>query len=533
MQNNPFGNRYGGPLHDRSQPSDRNFANDHRAAPDLGRVTNVPSVFPGLGGMPPPPLRSRISDGTTSSSSHNTALGGLGDYSTARNGGSTFPHPNNSIANNELHRSYQASQHREAGAILRPESAASNRSFATQMPNAFTNGGYKSYNGGQNLPLEYSNGGSKPYTGSQAVMRTNADSFGVQPAQYRMPYSAQNSGALQPYQRDEKANDDSLSTSFGGIRLSDNYIQDNRYSNGNNDSWSDRSRQDSLVSTRSPSAHMIAESIKSGQAEDPFDRSMRRYDTPIRLPYPTIGLARFTNTKMFSIADSMEDGAATTTTSFDIPRKASISSRPVQVPDWLGPALQGHMIPTLEEAFDAIPLTELPRRVYPSACGVIRISGVPYGTTRQEMIAFIGRNAQIARQPEGSPYHAVHILMERESGKTLDCFIEVATSKEAAWVARQFARRTEAHRQPKVGDRAVEVIYSSQDELMAELFPRAKHVRWTNGQLLVDTAPRQYYEDSKAAGFQGFLHPEELVAMAKHANLFERVSSCFRPPPFI
>lgn len=59
---------------------------------------------------------------------------------------------------------------------------------------------------------------------------------------------------------------------------------------------------------------------------------------------------------------------------------------------------------------------------------------------------------------------------------------------------------------------------------MVELFPRAKHVRWSNGEPVVDRSERKYYEDRPAAGFQGFLHPEELVAMAKHANLSERVS---------
>lgn len=59
---------------------------------------------------------------------------------------------------------------------------------------------------------------------------------------------------------------------------------------------------------------------------------------------------------------------------------------------------------------------------------------------------------------------------------------------------------------------------------MVQLFPRAKHVRWSNGEPVVDKSERKYYADKPAAGFQGFLHPEELVAMAKHANLSERVS---------
>ncbi|KAI5371205.1 putative nucleotide-binding alpha-beta plait domain superfamily [Septoria linicola] len=277
-----------------------------------------------------------------------------------------------------------------------------------------------------------------------------------------------------------------------------------------------------MGSHREGRSKFFADMVTRGETEDPYDRTMSRYDTPARLPNPTLGPARFKDSKVFA---TIGDAAANNGGS---PSEMQMSSRAIVPmgkkprPDWLGLAVQGLMVPSLEEAFDALPLTELCRATSNNLAGVIRIKDIPYGTTRQEMIAFVGRNAQVLRQPAGSPYHAVHILMERESGKTMDCFIEVTSPTEAAWVARQFARRVEQKRTPKVGDRSVEVLYSSQDDLMVELFPRAKHVRWSNGQPVVDRSERKYYPDKPAAGFQGFLHPEELVAMGKHASLSER-----------
>jgi hypothetical protein len=139
------------------------------------------------------------------------------------------------------------------------------------------------------------------------------------------------------------------------------------------------------------------------------------------------------------------------------------------------------------------------------------------------MIAFVGRNAKILCLPAGSPYYAVHILMERESGKTLDCFIEVASVGEAIWVARQATQRSKKERPCKLSGREIKVTVSSHDELMAELFPRAKHVRWIDGKPVVDRSQRSYYAGQAASGFQGFLHTEELVALKKHALLAERV----------
>lgn len=288
------------------------------------------------------------------------------------------------------------------------------------------------------------------------------------------------------------------------------------------DGGSNGSRVDSV---RTPSSRYLAEEIMDGKTEDPYDRKMKRYDLQPKQAPPVMGPARFKDTKMFSVADGTSNGDVQT---FKLHVRQELP--PAPKPDWLDLAMRGMMKPNLEEAFDALPFAELPRTINPPTAGVIKIADIPYTSSKQELTAFVGRQAQINRMPEGSPYHAVHIIMERESGKTQDCFIELATPNEAAWVVRQINKRLDQGRPPKVGDRIVKVTNSSQDELMTELFPRAKHVRWHQGQPIVDQSKRTYYEKVAADGFSGFLHDEEFHAMQKHANLDERAPFSSKSP---
>lgn len=222
---------------------------------------------------------------------------------------------------------------------------------------------------------------------------------------------------------------------------------------------SGRSRNDSHRGAREGQSREYAQLIKDGKCENPYDASMKRLTEPPKQSNPTLGPARFKDSKIFATVGGNDED----------PNSAPVISLPTQMslvpaakktrPDWIDLALQGLMVPSLEEAFDALPLGELCRTKKGNMAGVVQIKDIPYGTTRQEMTAFIGRNAQILRQPEGSPYHAVHILMERESGKTMDCFIEVTNPTEAAWVARQFARRVEQKRPPKGQCYLCQILY--------------------------------------------------------------------------
>ena len=65
----------------------------------------------------------------------------------------------------------------------------------------------------------------------------------------------------------------------------------------------------------------------------------------------------------------------------------------------------------------------------------------------------------------------------------------------------------------------VEVSMSSQDELLAVLFPKAKNVKWEKGWPIVGEK-----EEEWSSGFKNFVSAEELGLMVRHAEQPHRVS---------
>ena len=147
------------------------------------------------------------------------------------------------------------------------------------------------------------------------------------------------------------------------------------------------------------------------------------------------------------------------------------------------------------------------------------ISQIPYTVTKNEIIAAVGRTARLVSQPPGSPFYAIHIIMERSSGKTNDCFVEVESPDEVRLVISNFERRCMSNRAPRIGDRPVYVEKSSHEELMRELFLRARCVHW-EGQI-----PHVYEtEEMYNSGFNGFVTEEEMFCTRRHAKAPNRVS---------
>ncbi|KAI7486909.1 hypothetical protein KC351_g3009 [Hortaea werneckii] len=189
----------------------------------------------------------------------------------------------------------------------------------------------------------------------------------------------------------------------------------------------------------------------------------------------------------------------------------------VRRPAWLD-ELRNAFKPTIETLVEAMPFMEACRYASPSTAAVVHLTNIPYGTPRSEILAFVGRNAAVCAQPAGSPYYAVHIIMERFTAKTMDAFVELENDAEARCVINHFKRRIEQGRQPRLGDRAVTVELSSQEELMSELFPRAKNVLWDGASPVVSDHKDFYYPSVASNCFAGFLQPEEVVMVAKHVE---------------
>lgn len=134
-------------------------------------------------------------------------------------------------------------------------------------------------------------------------------------------------------------------------------------------------------------------------------------------------------------------------------------------------------------------------------------------------MAFLGRNAKIVNETEHEP---VHIIMERVTSKTLDCYVEFINFNEAVGAVNRFEINRSGGRGGRLGQRHVEVELSSQDQLMKDMFPKAKNVNWVGGRPeVVPRDPNDIYN----SGFQGFVSKEELVMLVKHVEAPQRVSS--------
>ena len=139
--------------------------------------------------------------------------------------------------------------------------------------------------------------------------------------------------------------------------------------------------------------------------------------------------------------------------------------------------------------------------------------------TKHEIQQLLGRHAGILGIELGG---GIHIIMERSTAKTMDAYVEFDTQKDAEAAARRLSF-TECGRYPRLGTRHVDISVSSQDELLHDLFPRAKCIEWRDGvpYLLPNTDPY-------SAGFQGFLTSEEIYGLVSHALSPARVCISFQ-----
>lgn len=141
----------------------------------------------------------------------------------------------------------------------------------------------------------------------------------------------------------------------------------------------------------------------------------------------------------------------------------------------------------------------------------------PYSVTRQEIVQFVGRDARIISTAQGYP---VHIIMERSTAKTMDCYVEFQTISDAERCVKKLNNVLETGRPARLGNRHVDVSLSSEDSLLRDLFSRAKCVVWKKGFPHL-TANNDPY----STGFKGFLTREEILGVIRHAEQPHRVCS--------
>ncbi|CAG7943006.1 unnamed protein product [Penicillium salamii] len=154
--------------------------------------------------------------------------------------------------------------------------------------------------------------------------------------------------------------------------------------------------------------------------------------------------------------------------------------------------------------------------------GVVKVTNIPYTITRQEVNSFLGRGSN----PIGSDHGPhIHIIMERSTGKTMDCFVEYRTLEDARRTCASLNRNYDLGSAPRMGARHVDVEMSSAAELMKALFPLAKCISWPNGKPVVSSR-----RPSWSTGFDGFLTDEELFCLKRHAEQPHRSAFASKVP---
>lgn len=109
--------------------------------------------------------------------------------------------------------------------------------------------------------------------------------------------------------------------------------------------------------------------------------------------------------------------------------------------------------------------------------------------------------------------------MERSTAKTMDCYAELETVEDARDTVIRINKIFETGRAPRLGNRVVDVELSDQDELLKDLFPRAKCLVWKKG-VPITLENRDFY----STGFAGFFTGEEIYGAIRHAEIPHRVS---------
>lgn len=142
--------------------------------------------------------------------------------------------------------------------------------------------------------------------------------------------------------------------------------------------------------------------------------------------------------------------------------------------------------------------------------GVIHLDNIPFGTSRAEVIAFVGKNSRLLNDSE----EPVHIIMDRVTSKTQDIYVEFATPRDAQAVLDRFEYNINNGRHPRLGDRPIRMHLSSPSRLMRALFPVARGLDWY-GYIphIHQHNPHDAYEN-----FSVFISDEELSMVAKHAE---------------
>jgi hypothetical protein len=157
---------------------------------------------------------------------------------------------------------------------------------------------------------------------------------------------------------------------------------------------------------------------------------------------------------------------------------------------------------------------------------------IPFNISKEEIRQFLKRNFFFhdtnAAGAKVEHAVAVHIIMERTTAKTEDCYVELSGEEAESVMWNRYAGLLSEFSVPKLNNRHITLEKSSQEELMKQIFPRAHCIDWNN-EYGIPVKVRNF--DWYSAGFSGFLTQEELNMLVRHTLEPDRVSGALKNVP--
>ena len=185
--------------------------------------------------------------------------------------------------------------------------------------------------------------------------------------------------------------------------------------------------------------------------------------------------------------------------------------------DYNGGVLE-YMLDNRKIAIDYLPpFSTLIEKTGYTSHGVVKINNIPFTVSAQEVVQFINRYSTTPMIKKNLDGYPIHIIMEKPTGKTMDCFVEFPHAQAARECIARFEYTAHPGRGSKLGTRNVTLDLSNQAELMQAVFPRARLVKFDS-----ETGRPTIYgpetDTSWSDGFRGYFTLEEIYGVTRFAE---------------
>ncbi|EPS40535.1 hypothetical protein H072_5620 [Dactylellina haptotyla CBS 200.50] len=136
---------------------------------------------------------------------------------------------------------------------------------------------------------------------------------------------------------------------------------------------------------------------------------------------------------------------------------------------------------------------------------LVKIDNIPYNLDDAMLFEFLGKNSGLSTDGGN-----IHVIMDRTTGKTMDCFLEFSNMGAAEMFIQ---RRCNNNRRCILGGRHISLELARRIELMEWLFPKVRGASWSkNGELEVGE------HQLSSEGPIEIISREELVMILGHAR---------------